>query len=84
VDELVALAAEVGLDPDQLRQALTDRTYAQAVAEDISTARQLGVTGVPFFVIEDKYAVAGAQDSEVFVAALRRAAEESASAPARR
>jgi len=78
VDELVDLATDVGLDGAEMRQVLTDGTYARAVAEDIEAARQIGIRGVPFHVIDNRYAVSGAQDSAVFVEALRRAAKDRA------
>jgi len=74
-DGLAELAEEVGLDGADLRAALTGGRYAAAVAGDIAAARQLGIHGVPFYVIDGRYGVSGAQSSEVFVAALRRAAE---------
>ena len=52
VDSLVELAAEAGLDAAEVRAALTDRRYLPAVTEDIATARALGATGVPFFVVD--------------------------------
>ena len=65
-ETLGKLAAEVGLDPAEARAALQAGTYAGAVRHDEEQARQVGVRGVPFFVFEDKYAVSGAQPSEVF------------------
>lgn len=76
VSELVALAAEVGLDPDGTRRVLTEGTYSRAVAEDVDAARRLGIRGVPCFVIDERYAVSGAQEPAVLVEALRRAAKE--------
>jgi predicted DsbA family dithiol-disulfide isomerase len=75
VDTLVDLAAEVGLDADGTRRALTDGRYADAVAEDIATARRLGINGVPFYVIDERFGVSGAQDSALFAEALRQAAD---------
>ena len=80
VDDLADLAAEVGLDRDGTRQALLDGTYADAVAEDIAVARDAGINGVPFYVVGGRYAVSGAQSSEVFGTALRRAAADPAAA----
>jgi predicted DsbA family dithiol-disulfide isomerase len=74
-DALVGLAVEVGLDADEVRQALGDGSYAAAVAEDGDQARSLGATGVPFFVINGRYGLSGAQPVEVFVDALTRARE---------
>jgi predicted DsbA family dithiol-disulfide isomerase len=73
VDGLVELGAEAGLDADEARAALTDRRYLPAVAEDIATARALGATGVPFFVVDRAYGAAGAQPAEVLLQLLERA-----------
>jgi predicted DsbA family dithiol-disulfide isomerase len=73
VDSLVELGAEVGLDADEARAALTDRRYLPAVREDIATARALGATGVPFFVVDRTYGAAGAQPAEVLLELLERA-----------
>jgi len=70
------LVAEVGLDGAELRAALTAGTYAAAVRQDIAAARDLGIRGVPFYVIDNAFGVSGAQSPEVFVSALERAAEE--------
>ncbi|MGH8826062.1 MAG: DsbA family oxidoreductase [Jiangellaceae bacterium] len=75
-DDLVALATEVGLDADEVRRVLSEGTYADAVEEDIATARSLGVNGVPFYVIDGKYGVSGAQAPETFAGALQRVAQE--------
>jgi predicted DsbA family dithiol-disulfide isomerase len=73
VDSLVPLAVEVGLDADEVRAALTDRRHLAAVHEDIATARALGATGVPFFVVDRTYGAAGAQPAEVLLELLERA-----------
>jgi len=73
VDSLVALAVEVGLDEAEVRAALIDRRYLPAVHEDIETARALGATGVPFFVVDRTYGAAGAQPAEVLLQLLERA-----------
>jgi predicted DsbA family dithiol-disulfide isomerase len=75
-DELVSLAADVGLDPDQARAALVDETYAEAVDADINQARAYGITGVPFYVIDERLGVSGAQSPETFAAALQQVADE--------
>ena len=72
VDELVALAASVGLDPEEARPALTDHRYAGDVQADLAQAVAYGIRGVPFFVIDGRYAVSGAQPAEVFAGALHR------------
>jgi len=73
VDSLVPLAVEVGLDADEVRAALTDHRYLPAVQEDIATARALGATGVPFFVVDRTYGAAGAQPAEQLLQLLERA-----------
>ena len=74
VDTLVQLAAEVGLDADETRRVLEDPSaYADKVKADIRKAQMYGINGVPFFVLDERYGVSGAQPSEVFVQALERA-----------
>jgi predicted DsbA family dithiol-disulfide isomerase len=75
-DELVALAAEVGLDATAAQTALAAHTYLPDVKADMAQAREFGIQGVPFFVIEQKYGISGAQDSASFFAALQQAAAE--------
>jgi predicted DsbA family dithiol-disulfide isomerase len=65
VDSLAALAGEVGLDEDEVRAALADHRYRPAVLDDIRTARELGATGVPFFVVDRRYGAAGAQPADL-------------------
>ena len=77
VQSLVPLAVEVGLDAEEVRAALTDRRYLGAVHEDIDTARALGATGVPFFVVDRTYGAAGAQPAEVLLELLERAWSDS-------
>lgn len=72
-DSLVALAAEAGVDADETRRMLERDTYANAVTSDIQDAATLRVSGVPFFVIDNRFGISGAQSSDVFTEALRRA-----------
>lgn len=76
--ELVALAADEGLDPDKTRAVLEQDSFADAVRADIAQAREYGIQGVPFYVIDGRYGVAGAQHPETFAAALRQVAAERA------
>jgi len=76
IDDLVALAAEVGLDPDEAREALEQQTYLADVKADVAQAREYGISGVPFYVINGKYGVSGAQNPEVFAQALAQAASD--------
>ncbi|SEP00933.1 DsbA family oxidoreductase [Trujillonella endophytica] len=73
VDSLAALAVEVGLDDAEVRAALADSRHRAAVQEDIATARALGATGVPFFVVDRRYGAAGAQPAELLLQLLDRA-----------
>jgi predicted DsbA family dithiol-disulfide isomerase len=72
-DTLAGLLGEVGLDPDRVRAVATGNEYADAVRADIEEAHELGANGVPFFVIDRKYGIPGAQPAEVFLRALRTA-----------
>ena len=73
-DSLLELAADAGLDREDAAATLRTNGYADAVAADIETARRLGATGVPFFVIDERYGISGAQAPEVFLDVLQRAA----------
>lgn len=69
-DTLIELAVDVGLDRELARQTLEEQTYASAVRHDEQLARQIGVRGVPFFVVDMKYGISGAQPTEHFVEML--------------
>jgi predicted DsbA family dithiol-disulfide isomerase len=71
-ETLIRLAAEAGLDPERVRHTLENNDFTEEVKKDIDLARQIGVTGVPFFVFNRKYAVSGAQSPEVFLETLER------------
>jgi predicted DsbA family dithiol-disulfide isomerase len=72
-DTLVELAAEVGVDPDRTRVALAGDGFAGEVRADEREAVELGITGVPFFVLGRRYAVSGAQPPELLLQALEQA-----------
>jgi predicted DsbA family dithiol-disulfide isomerase len=69
-EALIELAAEIGLDA---REALEGEEYADAVREDEELARRIGIQGVPFFVLDRRYGVSGAQPAELLVQALEKA-----------
>lgn len=73
---LIQLGAETGLDTVALKAALENGSYADDVKADIREAQQLGVTGVPFFVFDRKYAISGAQESRAFLEALTKSFDE--------
>jgi predicted DsbA family dithiol-disulfide isomerase len=75
-DTLARIAVEAGLPADSVAEVLASEAFADAVRADEAEARALQVTGVPFFVIDRRYAVAGAQPPEQLLAALQRAWDE--------
>ena len=75
-ETLVRLASEAGVDPDRAREVLAGTEYADAVRADIELAQAFGASGVPFFVIDRKYGISGAQPAETFLQALRTAYAE--------
>jgi predicted DsbA family dithiol-disulfide isomerase len=72
-DELTKLAVEVGLDETEVRETLAAGRYADAVRADEAQARAYGINGVPFFVIDGKYGVSGAQPADLFLQGLTQA-----------
>jgi predicted DsbA family dithiol-disulfide isomerase len=71
-DELVTLATDVGLDAEAARDALNSHRYLDAVHADQAQATAYGINGVPFFVIDGKYGVSGAQPAEAFAQIVRQ------------
>jgi predicted DsbA family dithiol-disulfide isomerase len=82
VEDLADLAAEVGLDRDAALQALESEQYLQDVRADQATAGEYGINGVPFFVIDGKYGVSGAQDAQTFAQVLEQVWSERAAVTA--
>lgn len=72
-DVLLATATAAGMDPDAATAVLAGDAHAAEVRADEATAQQLGITGVPHFLINGKWAIPGAQDTETLVLALNRA-----------
>ena len=70
---LVRLGAELGLDPQETREALEQQRHAAQVRGDEAEATALGIRGVPFFVIDRTYGVSGAQPAEQLLEVLQRA-----------
>lgn len=73
VEEVLGFAAEVGLDPAAAAGALHDRRYRKQVTADQREAQRLGARGAPFIVVDDRYAVPGAVDTDQLVAVMDRA-----------
>jgi predicted DsbA family dithiol-disulfide isomerase len=70
---LTELAIEVGLDRDEVCAVLAGDAYGDAVDADQAMARSLGATGVPFFVIDRRYGISGAQPAQTIAEVLDRA-----------
>lgn len=75
-DTLLELGKEAGLNETEIRSSLSDERYSDMVKQDIQEARAIGVTGVPFFVFNRKYAVSGAQPPQAFLQTLEKAYAE--------
>ena len=71
------VGVEAGLDPARVDEVLAGSEFGEEVWADAERARQYGATGVPFFVVDEKYGVSGAQPVEVFTQVLDRAWSES-------
>ena len=75
--DLLPLVASAGLDTATASEILHSTNFESEVAADVQLAAQLGATGVPFFVIDMKYGISGAQPFEAFTATLQRARSDS-------
>ncbi|WP_127588435.1 DsbA family oxidoreductase [Paenibacillus koleovorans] len=75
LEVLLQLAAEVGGDPEQLRARVATGEGEKQVQEDLAFARQVGISGVPFFILNNKYALSGAQPVSAFLQAFQQATD---------
>lgn len=80
-DVLLGLIEKVGLNLAEAREVLESNQYSDEVENDIEKAQSLGVRGVPFFVIDNKYGISGAQPKAIFDQAISKAAEEAGLKP---
>jgi predicted DsbA family dithiol-disulfide isomerase len=71
-DTLVQLAEEVGLNGDEVRKMLESDDMSEAVRADEQEAKQLGIRSIPFFLVNRKYAITGAQSTDAFVNSLQQ------------
>jgi predicted DsbA family dithiol-disulfide isomerase len=78
---LIRLAGDVGVPAADVEAVLASDAFASEVEEDVQTGLSLGLTGVPFFVIDRAVGVSGAQEAAVFVRALELAAQNAGVAP---
>ena len=79
---LAGLAADVGLDGGAALEALESGAFADAVRADEARAQAFGISGVPFFAIDERYGISGAQPPEVILGALEKALSEAVPAEA--
>lgn len=81
-ETLADIAEAAGLDRQEVLNVLSDKNaYAQDVRLDEALAQQYGVRGVPYFVLNQKYAISGAQPIETFKGALQKVWEEESASP---
>lgn len=81
LEVLALIAANAGLPASETKKVLEDpQSYHQEVIADIDEAKEFGVTGVPYFIFNRKYAISGAQPTETFLQALQKVWEEEQSA----
>ena len=73
---LRSAAEEVRLDADEMQSEVQDEKYLVIVEDQVRWAYQIGVTGVPTYVINNRYAIVGAQPYEVFKGALEQISKE--------
>lgn len=73
---LIDLGVKIGLDAGEVKSVLDSNQFADDVRKDIYEAQQVGARGVPFFVLDRKYAVSGAQQTETFLGALQKSFQE--------
>jgi predicted DsbA family dithiol-disulfide isomerase len=76
IQDLADLAAEIGLDRDEVVTVLTANTFLADVKQDVAQAEAYGIQGVPFFVFDEKYGVSGAQDPATFANVLAQVSSE--------
>lgn len=76
INTLLNISEEIGLDRNEVEQVLNSNQYSNEVESDIIEAQKLGIRGVPFFVIDRKYGISGAQPVELFKETLEKAYEE--------
>lgn len=75
-ETLIQLGKEVGLDENRVKEVVEGDEFSNEVKTDIQRAQNIGVSGVPFFVFNDKYAVSGAQPAGVFLETLQKSFAE--------
>nr|AAD03806.1 unknown [Mannheimia haemolytica] len=74
--ELISLALDIGLERDEIAQLLTGDDFGHEVREDERVAHKYGIHSVPFFVINEKLGVSGAQPPEILLDAIKQALQK--------
>ncbi|MEO7123261.1 MAG: DsbA family oxidoreductase [Lacisediminihabitans sp.] len=80
IEDLADLAAEIGFDRADVVRSLEANEYLADVKADVAQATEYGIQGVPFFVIDGKYGVSGAQEADTFANVLAQVRDEKAAA----
>ncbi|HSA05266.1 MAG TPA: DsbA family oxidoreductase [Tenuifilaceae bacterium] len=73
IDELVLMAKEVGLETENLKEIISNEVFNNDIETEIYESRQIGVRGVPHFVIDNKIVINGAQEQKVFSQTIEKA-----------
>ena len=76
IPDLVAIAVELGYDAAEVTEALESHRFLADVKADVALAQEYGIQGVPFFVIDGKYGVSGAQEADTFANVLAQVQSE--------
>jgi len=76
IPDLVEIAVELGYDRAEVTEALESHRYLADVKADVALAQEYGIQGVPFFVIDGKYGVSGAQEAATFANVLEQVRSE--------
>lgn len=73
---LTEIGVAIGLDEDEVKEMLASGAFSKEVKQDEKQAQSIGINGVPFFILNNKYAISGAQSPDIFLQALNQAWEE--------
>ena len=75
---LVQAAADVGLDPEDVRAALDSNKDIAEIEQEVEAAKEAGIQGVPYFILDGKYAISGAQEPEALAQAIQQVSAQAA------
>lgn len=75
---LVQAAADVGLDPEDVRAALDSDKDIAEIEQEVNAAKEAGIQGVPWFILDGKYAISGAQEPEALAQAIQQVSAQAA------